>query len=351
MRTFLDKPAVREKTPLLIGLVGPSGGGKTFSALRLATGIQRVSGGEIFFIDTEANRALHYADRFRFRHVPFEAPFGPLDYLAVVQHCIDRKAGVIVVDSTSHEHEGQGGVLEMHEAELDRMAGNDYAKRQRLTMLAWAKPKSQRRAFINALLQFRCNFIFCFRAKPKLKMVKGQDPEPLGYMPIAGEEFVYEQTLKCLLLPGANGVPAWQSEFSGERAMMKLPEQFKPIFAKPEQLSEDIGEKLARWAAGAPVSTPHGQTMDKQSSQEPVDAMIANYDRCPDRDTFDALEKTRANAWPTLKPADKLRVKTASETAASRLAENPDADPPGEYRPPEPFDSGTLFTGGTGVAH
>ena len=63
-RTFEAKPAVRQKVPLLCGLVGPSGGGKTFSALRLATGMQQVSGGDIYIVDTEARRALHYADRF-----------------------------------------------------------------------------------------------------------------------------------------------------------------------------------------------------------------------------------------------------------------------------------------------
>jgi predicted ABC-type transport system involved in lysophospholipase L1 biosynthesis ATPase subunit len=92
-RTFGDKPAVREKTPLLVGLVGPSGTGKTFSALRLAAGVQRVSGGDVFVVDTEARRALHYADRFKFRHVQFDAPFGPLDYLAAIEHCVRKGAG------------------------------------------------------------------------------------------------------------------------------------------------------------------------------------------------------------------------------------------------------------------
>ena len=76
-RTFDDRPATREATPLLVGLVGPSGAGKTFSALRLATGVQRVVGGDIYFIDTEARRGLHYAERFTFRHLPFGAPFSP----------------------------------------------------------------------------------------------------------------------------------------------------------------------------------------------------------------------------------------------------------------------------------
>ncbi len=54
---FEDKPAVLEKVPLLVGLFDPSGRGKTYSALRLARGIQHVNGGEIFLVDTEAKRA------------------------------------------------------------------------------------------------------------------------------------------------------------------------------------------------------------------------------------------------------------------------------------------------------
>lgn len=311
-RTFEDRPAVRERVPLLLGLVGPSGSGKTFSALRLAAGIQRVAGGDVFGIDSEANRMLHYAERFNFRHVPFTAPFGPLDYLAAIEHCVKRGAKTIVVDSASHEHEGTGGVLEMHEAELDRLAGQDYQKRNKLTMLAWAKPKQQRRAFINAILQLPCNFIFCFRAKPKLKMVRGQDPVELGYMPIAGEEFVYEMVLKCLLLPGANGVPTWKSEYPGETAMMKLPEQFKKDFGTPQQLSEDIGERLARWAAG-----------DTQARKpRPGEAeMIAA--KTPDE---------LAAVWAKLNKADQAALASLKDKRKAELTAAPrGSGPNGEY--------------------
>src|SRR5215471_21060867 len=107
-RVFVAKPAVRESVPLLIGLMGPSGSGKTFSALRLATGIQKVTGGDIYGIDTEARRMLHYADRFKFKHIQFDAPFGSLDYLACIQQCVRDGAKVIIVDSMSHEHESVG---------------------------------------------------------------------------------------------------------------------------------------------------------------------------------------------------------------------------------------------------
>ena len=257
-RTFQDAPAVRERVPLLIGLMGASGSGKTYSALRLATGIKAATGGEIFVIDTEASRAKHYADKFQFRHVPFGAPFGPLDYLAAIEHCVKKGAGVVIVDSMSHEHEGPGGILEMHERELDRMAGQDYAKRNAMNLIAWAKPKQMRRQLINSLLQMNTNFIFCFRAKEKAKPVKRDGKtaiENQGWMPIAGEEFVYEQTINCLLMPGSHGVPTWQSEEPGERAMMKLPEQFRTIFAKGNvALTEDVGRSMAEWAKGGVAS-------------------------------------------------------------------------------------------------
>lgn len=253
IRSFEDKPAVRERVPLLVGLVGPSGGGKTYSALRLAKGFQRVTGGEVYFIDTEARRALHYADRFQFRHIAFGAPFGPLDYLAAIQHCVAKGAKTIIIDSMSHEHEGPGGVLEMHDKETDTLAKKWNAKPASVQMTAWAKPKGERRRMINSILQIPCNFIFCFRAKQKLKIKKGDDPKQMGFMPIAGEEFVFEMTLNALLMPGANGVPSWRPEEDGERQMVKLPEQFREMFSTSSALSEDIGEMLAKWAEGTAI--------------------------------------------------------------------------------------------------
>jgi ABC-type dipeptide/oligopeptide/nickel transport system ATPase subunit len=258
-RVFEDKPATRERVPLLIGLVGPSGGGKTFSAFRLATGIQRVAGGDIYMVDTEARRGLHYADRFKFRHVEFSAPFGPLDYLAAIEHCVRKGARTIIVDSMSHEHEGPGGVLEQHAAEHERLGGKDGTK-----MLAWARPKAGRRRLINSLLQMPCNFVFCFRAKEKIKLATkaekaaGEEAlKPLGWMPIAGEEFVFEMTVNALLLPNAGGIPTWQTNEPGERMMIKLPEQFrKLLLAERVPLSEELGERMAQWAAGDVAPSP-----------------------------------------------------------------------------------------------
>lgn len=309
-RTFTHRLATRDKTPLLVGLVGPSGSGKTYSALRLATGFQRVMPGQIFVIDTEAGRAKQYAEKFKFNHVPFGAPFSPIDYLDVISYCVEQGATTIVIDSMSHEHEGPGGVLEWHAKEMD---GN-YAKQ----MLAWAAPKAARRRLINTILQYNVNFIFCFRAKAKLKIEKGKDPVDLGFRPIGADEWMYEMTLNCLLLPRTNGVPTWQPSIAGEKEVIKLPEQFASLFeAKNVQLSEDVGETLAKWAAGG-----------KPAEVLPAPALIAEYAACSEPSEFRRLEEVLKASWPTTSKNDRPSVTAAREQCAKRIKDAAKAPEP-----------------------
>ena len=120
--SFVFRPAIREATPLLLGLTGPSGSGKTKSALRLATGIQSIRGGKIAALDTEANRMKHYADEHKFVHCSFGAPFGADRYAeALVAAAEESAGGIVIVDSMSHEHEGPGGFLEYHDEDEKRL--------------------------------------------------------------------------------------------------------------------------------------------------------------------------------------------------------------------------------------
>lgn len=327
-RTFEDHEAKRERVPLMVGLVGPSGSGKTFSALRVATGIQRVTGGDIFYIDTECKRALHYADMFKFRHVPFDAPFGPLHYLAAIEHCAKKGARVVVVDSMSHEHEGPGGVLEMHGAEIDRLTKGDQNKANAMSMLAWQKPKAERRRMINTILQLPISTIFCFRAKEKLKLERGKEPTPLGYKAIAGEEFTFEMTVNCLLLPRSEGVPAWESKEIGERETMKLPEQFKGIFAESAPLSEDIGEALALWA--------EGDDAEDRIAKEYIERMRA-IGASGQRTELDAIIPDLERRWPQGSARYGqmgAAFGAASKALASRLKKPPPQSPSAPEREP-----------------
>lgn len=305
-RTFDDQPAVRSRVPLLIGLMGPSGGGKTFSALRLAKGIQSVVGGDIYVIDTEARRALHYADQFTFRHVAFAAPFGPLDYLAAIEHCEKKGAGVVIVDSMSHEHEGPGGVLDSHDRETERLAKQWGCSREKATMAGWSKPKQERRRLINGILQLPINVISCFRAKEKIKLKRGEDPRPMGFMAIAGEEYIFEQTINALLLPGAGGVPTWSSDEIGERQMIKLPGWARSMLTSGEPLDEAMGSKLAMWAAGTKVRS--------------VDEVLAELAACFDPASLGAL-KTEARILARSNKDRRDAITRAVEDATARVKE------------------------------
>lgn len=249
---FTFRPAIREATPLLIGITGPSGSGKTKSALRLATGIQQIRGGKIAALDTEANRMKHYADEHKFVHCSFEAPFGSDRYAeALVAAAEEAAGGVVIVDSMSHEHEGQGGYLEYHDEEVKRLLTSGGFKNEYAASIpAWSKPVARRRRLINTLLQINCAFVFCFRAKEKLKIQKGKDPVALGWQAIAGEEFVFEMTVRCLLVPGANGVPDWSQE-AFALGVPKRAAAHASMFPAGAQLNEETGALLAEWAAGA----------------------------------------------------------------------------------------------------
>ena len=270
-RKFEAFPAVRSRVPLLVGLVGPSSSGKTKSALLISAGIQSVVGGEVYGIDTESRRMAHYADEHKFQHVEFGAPFGSLDYLTAIRFCVEKGAKTVIVDSMSHEHDSPGGMIDFQEKEVDRLGGDDWAKRERVKMLAWQKPKAARRALISGLLQLNANFIFCFRAREKSKPMKVNGKTEiveLGFMPIAGEEFLFEMTVNCMLPPKSMGVPVWQSEHVGERATMKLPGYLSHAFPNGKSISETTGIALAKWAAGTQSSpqTPATAAMEPAPS-------------------------------------------------------------------------------------
>lgn len=288
-RTFEVKGGVRKASPIMIGLFGPSGGGKTWSALELGTGIQDVVGGELVFVDTENERALDYADQFKFKHIDFQPPFGSLDYLDVLKHAVEHfGARTVIVDSMSHEHEGPGGMIESHEAELTRMAGNDFAKRERVKMLAWNKPKTDRRALLNYVVRAKANFIFCFRAKHTAKPQRSASGKnevvDQGYTPIGGEDFVFEMKLATLLRPGAQGVPTWESEMPGERTMIKLPRQFENLRNLDQPLNRRLGRSLAKWAQGGA-----GEKSDADSPAPPP-----QHETEPERDYAPPETETRS---------------------------------------------------------
>lgn len=241
--TFAFRPAVRQDVSLLIGLAGGTGSGKTYTAMRLAAGI---AGDRPFaVIDTEAGRAKHYADQFRFDHGDLEPPFTPARYTEAIVAADKAKYPVIVVDSASHEHAGEGGLLDMQEAEFKRLGHRDAMK-----MLSWVMPKGEHRKMVSKLLQVRAHLILCFRAEEKIEMVKvGNTVEVRkkvtatgldGWVPVCEKTLPYELTASFLLMASRPGVPL----------PIKLQEQHRALFPLDTPITEASGARLAAWAKG-----------------------------------------------------------------------------------------------------
>lgn len=263
---YLFKQAVRGEVGLLIGLVGASGSGKTYSAMRIAAGI--VGKGQRFaVIDTEARRALHYADKFAFDHCELSAPFRPANYADAIRAADQAGYKAIVVDSVSHEWAGEGGILDWQEEELTRMAGDDYRKREACKMAAWIKPKMAHKQMVQRLLQSHAHLILCFRAEEKTKMEKDQSGKtqiiPIGWQPVCSKEMPYELTVSFLL----------KDEKPGIGNPIKLQEQHKAIFPTGKLLDESAGQSVAEWAKGSP-SAPTPPPDPKPSVEMATPAQI-----------------------------------------------------------------------------
>jgi hypothetical protein len=247
--TITFRPALRENVSLLLGLAGGTGSGKSFSAMRLASGISPNK--PFAVIDSENRRALHYADQFKFDHAELHAPFRPDAYADAIVAADAAGYSVIVVDQMSFEHAGEGGLLDWQEEELQRMAGDDYKKREACKMSSWIKPKRSHKVMMQRLLQVKAHLILCFRAEAKIEMVKDEHGKWIvqpkkslvgieGWIPIAEKTLPYELTASFLLTADAPGVPK----------PIKLQSQHKPLFPLDKPITEESGRAIAEWAAG-----------------------------------------------------------------------------------------------------
>jgi hypothetical protein len=303
--SFVFKPALRENVGLLIGLIGASGSGKTYTSMRLAAGI---AGDKRFaVIDTEAGRAKHYAELFKFDHGDLKPPFRPSNYAEAIKAADEAGYPVIVVDSASHEHAGEGGLLDWHDAELDRMAGEDWKRREACNMAAWIKPKGEHKKMVQRLLQVRAHLILCFRAEEKVEMVRGDDgkmkivpkksPTGIhGWTPICEKNLPYELTASFLLTADAPGVPK----------PIKLQEQHRHLFPLDKPITEDSGKRLAEWAKGsaAPRSPSPGVSSPSAGAADPLTELRAAFAAC-DKDAEGAfLKVAKIASLEKLAPAD-----------------------------------------------
>ena len=171
--------ATKSKSKLRLALFGVSGGGKTFSALRLAQGL----GGKIALIDTEHGSASKYADRFDFDVCDLDKPT-----INNILMCMDQAKhyDVLIIDSLTHAWNEL--IQEVDKIAKAKYGGNSWS--------GWADGNKKQTELINAILSFPGHVIATMRAETnwtttvndKGKMV----PVRIGEAPKQGKQIEFE---------------------------------------------------------------------------------------------------------------------------------------------------------------
>lgn len=246
--SFTVRPAKRGDVKIIAAVAGPSGGGKTLSALRLARGI--AGDGHIVFVDTEHGRSQIYGDVAQpWDWIDFQPPFSPERYVEALQAAEAQNPTVIILDSISHEYEGEGGLFDLVEQFLEERAGNDTRKRGALSFSAWDYAKRRHKKLLLHILRMPCHLIIGMRAQDKIELIKeGGQLKAIpkrsltglnGWEPICERRLPYEMTCSFLLLPDHPGIP---------RPLKPMPASMAPLVPLDEPLSEATGVALAQWA-------------------------------------------------------------------------------------------------------
>lgn len=235
--SFQIKKAIREKIFVKLALMGASGSGKTYSALRIATGmkeaLEKVSGkkARILLANTEQKRGYYYANEFDYDIVDINAPHNPEKYVDLIDFAVQEKYDILIVDSTSHEWEGKGGCLELHS-----QAGGRYQD--------WGKITPRHNKFIEALAESPIHLIATMRGKDQYVMSqeegkqgnKSTKVEKVGVGAKQRDGFEYEFTCTFLLDQKMNTAEPFKDNthiFENDRNT---------------QLSEAHGKKIIEWA-------------------------------------------------------------------------------------------------------
>jgi len=85
---MLLQPAQRKKAKMKLGIQGPSGAGKTFSALLIAFGLTE-DWKKIAVIDTENHSSDLYDHLGNYNVLHLDAPFSPEKYIEAIHTCLN----------------------------------------------------------------------------------------------------------------------------------------------------------------------------------------------------------------------------------------------------------------------
>lgn len=263
----------REKSKLRLALAGPSGAGKTLSALLLAYGITE-DWGKIALIDTEHGRAKFYANRSDFNTGTFlyqemSAPYSPDKYKQMVSEGADAVGsdGVVIIDSFSHAWDNEGGVLEIKSSIEETQQGKN-------SFSAWNEAGRIQNNLVNAILSANCHTIVTMRTKMAYAMEQNERgktvPVKIGLAPVQRENTEYEFDIVLNIARNHTACAAKDTTFLDSWSGVVTPELGKSL---KEWLDNGV-EPERCCDCGHLIKPAQGRTV-----QQIVDGTLKNYGR------------------------------------------------------------------------
>lgn len=195
-------------------------------------------------VDSESRRGSLYADVLPggYEVLDLEPPFSPARYIQALECAEKSGAGIVVIDSMSHEWEGEGGVLDM--------AGDNEQKSGKAGLHNWKTPKLEHAKLILRLLRSAVPVVCCIRAKFKSRQGKNEQGKTVILKddfasPIQAEDFIFEMTVHGEIMP----------DHSFRATKVSHP-TLGSCFPDKKPITIEHGAALAKWceSPGKPVS-------------------------------------------------------------------------------------------------
>lgn len=181
------KKAVKGTRKFRIALDGPTGAGKTYSALAIACAL----GKNVCLIDTERSSGSLYADKFSFDTCDLEN-HDPRKYIEAIKAAVKAGYDVIIIDSLSHAWMGRDGALEQVDKAAKRTQSNN-------TFAAWRDVTPLHNELVDTLVSANAHVIVTMRTKMEYILEDvtrngktSKVPKKVGLAPIQRDGVEYE---------------------------------------------------------------------------------------------------------------------------------------------------------------
>jgi hypothetical protein len=273
------KKAVKSQAKLRAALFGPSGAGKTFTALEIAAGIISVIGGKIALIDSERSSASKYADRFEFDQVDLEVK--DIDeYVHFIKEAADAGYTVLIIDSLTH-------AWQMLLDSVEKLA---QAKYRGNTWSAWSEGTPEQRKLVDAIISFPGHIIVTMRSKTEWQTTTNDrgktSPVRVGLAPEQGKGIEYEFDILFEISPDhlAHIIKDRSGKFQDK------------IIEKP---GKKFGQELIAWlnegAVPPPLNPANTEPPKPKTERQIVIDAIATTLKAINPDTFEFFTEEEKN--------------------------------------------------------